>query len=119
MRGGVLLRELHTPVVAAIFILVVCLLFWAGTGERRRRRKRPRKDATGFGRQGAPEVNIGDHGEGRPINYRAPLIAAASAVVVFFALTLVMFTRPAHRPSDHDVRTSASVCAAVAPAFAC
>jgi signal peptidase I len=98
-HGGVLLRELHTPVVAAIFVLVVCLLFWTGAGETRRRRKRHRQGATGIGRQGAPPVNIGDHGEARPINYRAPLIAAAAAVVVFFALTVVMFTRPAHRPS--------------------
>ena len=109
-HGGIVLKALHTPVVAAVLCVFLGLLLLAGAGEKRRRRKRRRKGTTGSGPPGIPIVNNpADHELPRPFNFGALLTASAIAVAVFVVLGLFGFTRPSSKPSAKITRYSQQV----------
>jgi signal peptidase I len=98
-RGGVVLAVLHTPIAVGALIAILGFAFVFGAGKARRRRKRRRKPATGSAYSGLLVNKARDHTGARFFNFGALLTASATAAVVFFVLAVVVFTRPAGKPS--------------------
>ena len=97
-HGGVLLATLHTPIGAALLCALVGLFVTVGVHDRRRRRRRRRAGASGSGGQGAQRVSrVAESLVPRPITVGALLIGSATAAVLFLALGLMAFTRPADK----------------------
>ena len=95
-RAGVLLKWLHEPVVDGVMFGLLGLFLLYGFGEKEQRRKRRRRqEASGSPSHGRPLVSPPrDH---HPFNFGALLTASAVTAVVFVALAVFAFTRPAHR----------------------
>jgi signal peptidase I len=93
-HGGVVLKFVHTPVVAAVLCSGLGLLLLFGLGEKRQGHRRRRSRSSGFGRQGAPPMRTpSEHGVTPAINWTAVLTASAAAGAVFLVLGLFLFTR--------------------------
>ena len=100
-NGGVWVKFLHTPAVAAGLCALVGLSLVLGAGEERRRRRRRRKGTEGSILQGTALVNKSpDPGVGPRINYGTFLTASAIAAAVFVVLGLISFTRPAAKATE-------------------
>jgi signal peptidase I len=96
-HGGIVLKSLHTPIVAAVLCALVGLFAVFGFGEHRRRRRRRPRSESGSNRPGISLVNGPRHHDGtRPINYGALLAASAVAVAAFAVFAAFAFARPAH-----------------------
>jgi signal peptidase I len=99
-HGGILLKSLHNPIVAAIIAALFATVGVFGFGERKRRRRRRERGDTGSRRTGIPLVNRPRHDDGRqPVNYGALLAASALAVAAFAVVAVFAFVRPATKPS--------------------
>lgn len=99
-HGGIVLKAMHAPIVAAVLCVLVGLFVVFGFGEHRRRRNRRRRSDSGSNRPGIPLVNGPRHHDGtRPTNYGALLAASAFAVAAFAVLAAFAISRPAHHPA--------------------
>ena len=100
-HGGIWIKLLHTPAIAATICALLGLSLVFGLGEQRRRRKRPRKAAQGSILQGTALVNTSpDQGVGPRINFGAFLTASAIAAAVFLVLGMISFARPSAKATE-------------------
>jgi signal peptidase I len=100
-HGGVVLRVLHTPWFAAVLCAVLAVLLLLGVGEKQRRRRRPRKGATGPSRHGpTPMRPSSKHHLTRSLRSSALFTTALLAAVAFVVLGLISFAGPARKPAS-------------------
>ncbi len=108
-RAGNLLRWLHEPEVAAVFVAIVAILLFVGVAEKERRRRRRRRRTSGSRPPGIPVKTPRDHGVARSINFRALLTASAVAAAVFGVLGVIALMLPAHKASAVTTRYTQQV----------
>ncbi len=94
-HGGIVMGWLHTPAIAAALSGLAALLLVMDTGRRRRRRDRRRTMPNAASRQRVASVNGSDSSGLRSVSLPSPLIASGVAALVFLALGMIAFARPA------------------------
>ena len=93
-HGGLVLKAIHSPVVAGGLCALLGFLLLVGAKDNRRRRRRRRKNAAGSRPSGIPIVKTPrTHDVPRPFNFGALLTASAAVAAVFAALGLFALIR--------------------------
>jgi signal peptidase I len=100
-RGGLILRWLHTPFMAALLTGGMALLLFVGTKQQRRRRDRRRPSENRRRRQTDRPTVKPDHRSIYGAHEPTVFATAAVAALVFLALGALAFTRPATKPVSH------------------
>jgi len=97
-HGGVVLKLVHTPLVAALLIGVVGVLCLIGAQETRRRRRRRRGGASGGTAARLPTVSVSG-----PVDLRPWLLGTAVAALTLLVAALFAFSQPTRKSTSHRV----------------
>ena len=98
-NGGLVLHWLHTPLVAALIVVVFGLLALLGTGENRRRRRRRQRRTNSPGTQGPPPMTTTPNRLRPPVDLTGVLTVSMIAALLFVVLGVIAFSRPLDKPS--------------------
>ena len=98
-HGGLVLHWLHTPLIAALIVVVFGLLALLGAGETRRRRRRRHRRTNSPGTQGPPPMTTTQNRLRPPVDLTGVLTASAIAALLFVVLGVIAFSRPLDKPS--------------------
>ena len=98
-HGGLVLHWLHTPLIAALIVVVFGLLTLLGAGENRRRRRRRQRRTNSPGTQSPPPMKTTANRLHPPVDLTGVLTASAIAALLFLVLGVIAFSRPLDKQS--------------------